>query len=498
MKIRKLVTSIACVLLVVTMMFPTNTVAYADVEKLINEKNTSESIYHWKRVKSVEDILAIVADGENARNKEFRALLIPEVLDGIFSDGMGYDHYCIVDDDDDELSDIYFSDNPDIAYDEEQFYTRGGFRAPYLVYEGLNETKEAIKAFGEAVPSFRIYEAGQKDEKTSELLIQGAFCGEDPAQYVWSESALNELDLEEEGYIWEIGFPKAHESTYVSKQLKEDGFETERKFAAESVCIGAYVEDRDCYYWIADDVPASPADWVLMSDEGRAGAYYREITFKLFIGVKEEAEVIDGTVTVGAGQTKVIDEVALIKDGSCLKVEKGGTLFISGYCVNNGILLLEGGTVVVQKGAIIAPMSPQKKTKWTGEITVNAGNLIIREGACVANFTPGINCSMVARNDGQIINRGIIASHNDIWVEDRGLLHNQGFMYMGVKLKLGESLPTYNKQMGISIKEYANQAPAKFEKKIDAAGRSSYVCNVRNETTGLKGIFKNEGSYRRY
>jgi hypothetical protein len=441
--------------------------------------------------------MEIVGDKESASKKEIRALLIPAE----YEDGKAeFDHYCIVDDDEDALEDIFFKDNPDISHTAEQFYTRGAFRAPFLIYQGMNESPDAIEAYGEAVPSFLIYEAGKKDERTKEVLIAGSCIGE-PSQYVWTDTDFDELNLNKEAYIWEIGFPTAYDSTFLSKFLDKDGKTQYRKSTADMAAIGAYIPKEKMYYWITDEYPGAVQNWRLVG--GEYGAYfdyedYRQLYFKLYLGVKEEAEVIDGTVTVKDGQTKIIDGAALIKDGACLKVEKGGTVFISGYCGNNGVLLLEGGTVIVQKGAVIAPMSPQKKTKSTGEITVNNGNLIIREGACVANFVSGINCSLVVRNNGQVINRGIIASYQDIWVEDNGLLHNQGAMYMGVKLKLGEGVETYTTLSGLSLKEYADQSVAMFEKKIQSSGRASYVCHIYNASTKLKGFFKNEGSYRRY
>ena len=230
----------------------------------LGEKNTSNKIYEWVRVRSVEDIMDIIGDEEYARKKEFRLLMMPAVSHGK-NKVPTFENYSIVDDGEDDLGHVSLKDNQWIAYDSDVFYTRGGMRAPYLVYKGMAGAEIDIRNAGEAVPTCRLYEADKNDQKTSELLIGKQYVFAE-AQVVWTESDLKSLS---EGYFddtWALCFPAANYDTKVAKHLGNTVYRKECEGLVAFGCVIPNVGGKE-YSWIADDLNDALDDYCLQDGD---------------------------------------------------------------------------------------------------------------------------------------------------------------------------------------------------------------------------------------
>lgn len=71
--------------------------------------------------------------------------------------------------------------------------------------------------------------------------------------------------------------------------------------------------------------------------------------FKVFIGLPEEVPLIDRDFTVEAGEVEVWDGKSMsITHGTQVTIEEGATLVVRSLIYNNGVIVVDGGTLVVQ------------------------------------------------------------------------------------------------------------------------------------------------------
>ena len=467
--------------------FSMNAYAY---DKALGKDNPSDKIYEWVRVRSVEDIMDIIGDEEYARKKEFRLLMMPAVSHGK-NKVPTFDNYSIVDDGEDDLGNISLKDNKWIAYDSDVFYTRGGMRAPYLVYKGMAGNEIDIRNAGEAVPTCRLYEADKNDQKTSELLIGKKYVGAE-AQVVWTESELKELS---EGYYddtWALCFPAAHYDTKVAKHLGNTTYRKECEGLVALGCVIPNVKSKE-YSWITDDLNEAWDDFCLVDDDSiDEFDDVSEIFYKCYIGTAiDTLETVDGTVTVNNEQTNSFSGVSYIKRDSVIEVKEGGTLFISGTCINNGIIKSSGGTIVVQKGALITTMDTWGDT--SGNIVITDGELIIREGARIINQNDDSSdkeeCTILIDGSGHVINKGIICVLGNFRITDTAEVENEGCIYTGYAIKNERStLVGYNPNItDKSVGLFADEVTESLKNNLTAKYNRSVILR------GHKGVFRNEG-----
>lgn len=510
-KIGRSITRILSVFVAAALVVMTGATPVHALEKLLGEENNLETIYRWTRANTQEELNGLVQDAAE-KGLETRLLLVPVVYDD-YKHEPGFERYYILDNDTDRFAKVGLSENPAIAHNEEVFYTRSGFRTPILKYEGMvgNEVKDTIETFGTEVPSFLIYETGTDDKKTGEILVakigdfwDGMFHNTDAKQYVIPESGengLSSLNSRESCYKWVIGFP-LQADTYTSRELNDNVFSRACK---DLVQVGTWMEYYGYYFGLDDDRIASASESAmtpLHRTRTDSQVYLSETLYKCFIGVKEkEVEVIDKNLTL-TNETRVFDGTTLIKDYNTVTVGKGATLFISGRCALNGALMITGGKVIVQRGAVLGPMNAiSPNGNATGGIWVlSGGELIIRDGARYANFSPnlGSGALCVSGSNSRVINRGIIAARRPLWVRTNGELLNQGYIYTGCTIANGMAITDYTTSKGLTAQEYARKVTSSFTNQITSSYTQSGII-LRNTLDDYDtGIFTNEGTFKVY
>ena len=456
----------------------------------LGKNNTSDNIYEWVRVRNVEDIMNILGDEEYARKKEFRLLMMPAVSHGK-NKAPTFDNISIIDDDEDDLGHVSLDDIPEIAYDSDVFYTRGGMRAPYLVYMGMSGNEKDIRNAGEAVPTCRLYEADKNDKKTSELLIGKKYIAAE-AQVVWTESDLKSLS---EGYYddtWSLCFPASHYDTKVAKYLGNTTYRKECEGLVAFGCVIPNVKSKE-YSWIADDLNDAVDDYCLADDDSiDEFDDVSEIFYKCYIGTKiDTLETVNGTVTVNNGQINSLSGVSYIKRNSVIEVKPGGTLFISGTCINNGIIKSSGGTIIVQKGTVITTMDTWGTT--SGNIVITDGELIVREGARIMNqnddSSDNDEYTILVDGSGHVINKGVICILGNFRISNTAEVENEGCIYTGYELiNKRKALVGYNHNISDkTANEFANVVTKELQNNVQNKYDRYVVLR------GPKGVFRNAG-----
>lgn len=493
--LKRIGTKIVSVLLVTGILLSSATTTVYAVEKFLEKKNTSDSIYRWTRVYNTVELMELTVNNEEFRGKDLRILLIPAVSEGK-SNKPVFETYSIIDDDEDCLVDISLSDNKMISHESDVFYTRGAFRAPYLVYMGMADSKDDIESCGEAVPTYRMYEADKNDKKTSELLIGRETTFLNPSQYVWTEKDLGDLSSNKSDDTWSFAFLTSHDKKETTVGKSELGKTTYWNYLDGLMSLGCVI--NGAYHWITDDYYGVTMDYYLV-DETKIESWYQvnEIFYKCYIGVKEDnVNAIDGTLTVNDGQIKTLSGVSLIEQDAVLEVKEGGTLFISGNCYNNGIIKSSGGTIVLQKGALVTTLDSTSSS--SGRIIISGGDLIIREGVRIVNQNKistddkkgGV--SILVEEDGYVLNKGIISVLENINLEGKAEMDNEGSIYTGYVCKDSSvGLLGYNADdTDMNANEFAEYATKLFVKNVKKKqDRSINLIQVDGNT----GVFRNEG-----
>ena len=174
-----------------------------------------------------------------------------------------------------------------------------------------------------------------------------------------------------------------------------------------------------------------------------------------------------------------------------IEVKEGGTLFISGTCINNGIIKSSGGTIIVQKGAVITTMDTWGTT--SGNIVITDGELIIREGARIMNqnddSSSNDECTILINGSGHVINKGIICVLGNFRMTDTAEVENEGCIYTGYELSnIRKALVGYNHNLSDkTADEYADEVTEELKNNLKMKyDRSFWII-------GRRGVFRNEG-----
>ena len=113
--------------------------------------------------------------------------------------------------------------------------------------------------------------------------------------------------------------------------------------------------------------------------------------FNIWYGDPTVYSVLKQSYEISDGQTLTLDSTATSYRGiyipptATLKVNKGGTLAINECVYNDGTILCDGGTVIIQNSGMLAPLSDDGKgnysTNGKNKIVVqNGGTIIIMDG----------------------------------------------------------------------------------------------------------------------
>ena len=121
--------------------------------------------------------------------------------------------------------------------------------------------------------------------------------------------------------------------------------------------------------------------------------------FIMYVGEQKEFAAITSDYVLGADQIAIIEKEAVLNPDVTITVNEGATLSIESWLRNNGHIVVNGGTLIVQPGGILCPFGDVREDG--GTVTLNGGALIVMEDA------RAIGSKLVSSASGNIINRGI-------------------------------------------------------------------------------------------
>lgn len=502
--LKRICTSILCMVLSFSLVLRNEVMtAYAlsHEDMGLYRYNKSDQIYKWTRVRSVDQMKTIF-EGEGV-GRDKRLLLIPAVCHGK-QQAPTFENYYYFGEEKDELNIIPLSDNVWIDITKDEFYSQGGFRTPYIEYEGMKYDQAVQNFFGESVPTLVIYTAKKDDTRGTKVLYNAWDVYYKFKQKAYAANKVHELDLEDsEEYHWEIGFPGQHEqTTNTSRVLKGTKY---HEYVKDTVMLGVKIVERSDYLNIADNLNGLWPRWCLNYEPRVNNDFwtYTEQYYICYIGVEGVGfNQINDTLTIGNGQTVVLDKLSYLKPKATIEIKEGGTLFVSGEFINSGKIMINGGSMVLQKGALM--YSNNTSDAIEGNIYIEGGDLIVREGARMLNFDPKLQaneyqCSLYIKKGGNMINRGLVAVSGDINVWATGELKNQGVLVLGCVFfsNLIRYYPYSPETTDLTVNEFAKKATEEMRRNLAFIDRKYVKLLDINGSDKEKdrGVFRDEGNF---
>lgn len=182
-------------------------------------------------------------------------------------------------------------------------------------------------------------------------------------------------------------------------------------------------------------------------EDGRTNTVYIEEYYsrldadramRLYACTEKTFDVLMDDVTVSNGQTFRIDEEVMADDNITITVKDGGVMVVNELLINNGkIVVEEGGTLIVEEGAHIAPMYMEKGNTWGNKITLDGGNMIVHENAKVLSGGESAGISIV--RGGSLINRGKVYTRS-LYLNEAAYLLNEKSGKLTVGVTFDENL----------------------------------------------------------
>ena len=471
---------ICCVCLVVIILFQNTIPVSADFKVRTGADNTSNVIYKWTKVRSKQELAAILE-----KNKEYRLMLMNKgdylyhTPNGVYwcrgtyglmtltKDGEGFNKV--------PVSDVAF-----IAKEADQFYSRGGFNTPYMVYTGENDNSD----YGGGAPRCKLYLSDYDDSRLNSiiagaaedwLIVNDNYYVKDLEGNYWSND-----DHDYRSATWTLVFPATNVKNI-------SGYNN--CYQTQIGLFSDYEGVNDDVNWVVSNsvepetIPLVPGE---NEDSSNVNCYSEIGLFDCYIGEKVTDKPIEGTMMINSGQTAAISGENYVKDGTVIRVKKGGTLFISGTLIMNGMLSVEGGTVVVQAGALLISADPT--TYCFGNITVDGGRLLVRKGARI--ISGATTQAFFLQNGASLVNAGTIAIRDKIQLTNNSCLINkqEGVLLLSTEIKPWKyPREGYRAHMKVDGDAYVEQAQKEY---VDYL-RLFYVNG--NMIKDYTSKFKNEG-----
>lgn len=477
--------------------------AWSSEELALYNHNRSDQIYKWTRVRSVDEMREIF-EGEGA-GKDKRLLLIPVVSHGE-DYAPTFENYYMFPEEKDELNKVSLSDNPYIDLSKDEFYSQGGFRTPYIEYDGMTDDQYVQNMFGEPAPTIRLFTAKKDDTRGTKVLYNGWDPHHGYKQKTYPADQADNLDLiDSEEYHWEIGFPAQHEQTIITKNYMLG--KEYHKHIKDTIQLGVKIVELEYYLLVNDDATGAQRYWQLLRvQNGRDFRYYSESYYICYIGVEGTGiHKIEGTHVIGNGQTMVLDNLSFLKPNASIEINKGGTLFVTGELINSGTIRINGGSMVLQKGAWMHTNNTSNNVD--GKIYIEGGDLIVREGARMVNFDPDLikdehQCSLYIKPGGMLVNRGMVALLGDVNVWATGEFKNQGVLAIGCVFYNSKILyhPYSPEETDLTADEFARTAVEDMKKNIAFLTRKYVKLLDINGSDKLddRGVWRDEGEFYVY
>ncbi|MBR6396123.1 MAG: hypothetical protein IKS09_04060 [Lachnospiraceae bacterium] len=194
---------------------------------------------------------------------------------------------------------------------------------------------------------------------------------------------------------------------------------------------------------------------------GRAGEFYGDgsgggwpgTKFTLYQGTEDTYSCLNNNYTIDPDQVLIVDSDVIITEDATLTVPEGAVLVVKeGALFVNGTIVLNGGTMLVEKGGLVMPF--ESKKNGCRIVINNAGSLIVRSGGRVyagcpkgTLLTGGTSGWLDLHPGGSIVNFGLIAAGQINFYKDSIVE-----LHPGSRLALGYVLTSLDKFLDESLK----------------------------------------------
>lgn len=245
------------------------------------------------------------------------------------------------------------------------------------------------------------------------------------------------------------------------------------------------INGHDPWLWEENDGTRKNAWWFFRdkkTDDSRFvwfnGEELRYSAFRSSVSLTNHQvmAITKSTYTDGDGK-KAAQQGVILPKGKTITINKGCVLSISGSFINNGTIIVNGGTLLVKDGGTVYPFLPgdNPSANGCGSIRCLGGDIIIEKGGAVYG--------------GLADENGAIADFN---LDSNSTLINQGLLVYG-SLRLGENARvelyedsyTYGGyyQMAFDIKTEENLKENKYAELSESYAEQGYTL-LGSRTTG--------------
>ena len=154
----------------------------------------------------------------------------------------------------------------------------------------------------------------------------------------------------------------------------------------------------------------------------------KQFTFRCWYAKPYTIDCISTNYTVEPGQVSNLDGPIAITNNAKITVKDGGTLSISGWCMNNGTINVEeGGTLWIQDGACVCRYNDG--TTYGGGIISNGLVIVGEDAKLIGGGADGIQLL----NGSHVVNYGCVASENFKITNDHTIENREkGFVLSGL------------------------------------------------------------------
>lgn len=303
----------------------------------------------------------------------------------------------------DRAKDLLNNSDPQVLPSKDVFYTDSDRHCVYVKYGSRDKGNKGLD--GTAVPQYMI------------KLNTAGTSNRDYIMEPWGEQDNSAIDFRSNEYKAEWGF---------------------RSESGDRGDVWEIAYNKDDY----DDPHLSIRSGFVHA----RGTTDEEDFCKWFIGTKLRYSSIKGDVTVGNGQILSISASdyldadgngesqsgVIVPSGVTITVEKGGILSVSGDLINNGTIVNNGGTILVQNGGTIYPfLQGASVEQGCGAIKCISGDMIIEKGGAVYAG----------------LNRAASREPAAFWLADSSTIVNYGLLVYGI-MKVGDGTVIENRSGG--------------------------------------------------
>ena len=340
----------------------------------------------------------------------------------------------------------------EIDLSQDEFYTMGGLGTPYLTFVGFRKEESYDNC-----PSYFVQLAGLDDQPSEKWLCDGD----------------NKLDICTEGAG--VGhYGGMNMGIVVGKELSSGNDASPGKVKLFFVEGGSLYKDTG-FGWYGN---------VLYGDDFGGSWNYDEFT--LYIGKPVVYPAVRQNYVVGEDQFMHISQNGAMLKNVTITVAKGGVLSIESWFMNNGRIVVDGGTLIVQNGS--NPLGNEEDDDTEDSVLLP-----------FADIHPTVSGSLELKNGGElIVLSNARAAFSNIKATAGSSILNNGLL-LAETLNLQESTLENRKGMDLfvgydfrEIQAFRNSAVSKVIDDLTSRLNSE----VASVTLGKNSAIINDGSIR--